>query len=93
MFKHEKYITSAFKTYCILHNMLLDWDDLGNTGHEDEHWISQDGAELAAMLEDIKKRREEVKRRRNPNYQPIRSPLQVSNIWPLNTPAPMQLRH
>ena len=93
MFKYEKHITNAFKTCCILHNMLLDWDDLGITGQEDEHWISQDGADLAAMLEDIKKRREAVKRRRNPSYQPSRSPLHVSNIWPLNTLAPMQLRH
>ncbi len=69
MFFHEKHITNSFKTCCILHNMLLDWDDLGSTGQEDDDWISQDRSDLTTMLEDMKKRREELKRARNPNYR------------------------
>ena len=63
----EKQITTMFKTCCILHNMLLDWDGHASMGQDDDHWIAQDKTDLAEVLENIRARREEVRRARNPN--------------------------
>ena len=69
MLYHERDITNMFKTCCIMHNVLLDWGGLSGTGQEDEDWIAQDKLDLTALLEEVHKRREEVKRARNPNYR------------------------
>lgn len=69
MFFNEGDITNMFKTCCILHNMLLDWDGLAGTGQQDEDWIADDKLDLTTMLEEVRKRREDLKKARNPNYR------------------------
>ena len=93
MFRYEINITNSFKTCCILHNMLLDWDDIGSHGHGEEDWIAQDKSDLTKIMEDIRKRREEVKRPRNPSNRrpPPSNPLDEVSNTSTSSHAPYQI--
>lgn len=66
IFNKEKDITNVFKTCCLLHNMLFDWDGLSDMGHDDADWIAADKRDPTDVLETIRKRRDKL-RARNPN--------------------------
>jgi hypothetical protein len=61
LFNKESSINSLFKTCCILHSILMDWDGMSDFGCEDDHWLAHDRADFYDILERLQRGKKEAR--------------------------------